>query len=429
MASTPVASAGPAADVEISIAGGQPIVVSPVIETLEWCGAMNGGYTIKFKLVDANFAIMRALNIEHGYQLYARSDVITVKARLRWASPVEVNQTEQRTAFVAQANILGDNADCCTIEFVAIDPPSWYLNCGKASGKVYRGRVSDAIRSCINEYAPRVAADVTQTTDSDSNRWWMMRQDPRTFISSLLTWSTPLTPRRGPWLVSVSDFTIKVKEQLEYSSQNVGFYRLLNRLGLGSHIRRWQVVDANSFNILNTKVVTYGLSAVSGRYLDRVGDTQEQSVVAKDSTTPNKYKPAISTEQSFTRPPDGPSDGPTRVGYTSVPSVPEIYSGGELGLDYASYVDGIARDVYYDTSLAVRRACFRSLGHGIYSDTKGLGVDTITIECIEQGGTAFFLHGNWILYGFRHKYRTGSWITDLYCYRRDHDATAVAVPT
>jgi hypothetical protein len=69
------------------------------------------------------------------------------------------------------------------------------------------------------------------------------------------------------------------------------------------------------------------------------------------------------------------------------------------------------------------------MGHHIWSGSEGLGADTIfiTLSSSTEGAPPYFVAGNWIVYGFSHIYRPGTWVTDLYCYRLDNDAEAVKV--
>jgi hypothetical protein len=100
-----------------------------------------------------------------------------------------------------------------------------------------------------------------------------------------------------------------------------------------------------------------------------------------------------------------------------------------MGLKYRDFIDGRARGAYLSSSSALLRMRIRVLGHYIWSGSEGLGADTIYISLTSSlpGGPPYFVQGNWIVYGFSHLYRPGSWITDLYCYRLDRDATATAV--
>lgn len=424
-ASSPISSARPRIDLYLDIVGtdvDSGNVGRDCVE-FDWKGMMNGGYMVHARLNDANYNILKKFLIELEYFRKARSTVFRATFRLRW--PDTDNQTPWQVAYVISLHAEGATADLGTLRFTAIDPPSWHLNAGDASGKVYRGKTSDAIKQVVQDYAPGIGLDITSTTDSDRNQWWMMRQDPKTFISSMLDWSCSLTPRQTQWIVSMDGTDMRIKEQAEISSDNVGFYRGPHRNTAEPHVQNWEVLADNALSLVNTKLVTQGISAISGQYLDRITDAGEQKLFVKDARTPNKYKARASVEKAFTKPPDA---GPPRVGWTAIHGIPEVYSAGDLGKKYDEYIDGRPRAMWLNMANMVQRVRFSVLGHGIYYNCEGLGTNTITIQWLDIDNNPFFLAGNWIIYGFWHQFRPAIWLTHLYCARFDWDAAAIAVP-
>lgn len=180
----------------------------------------------------------------------------------------------------------------------------------------------------------------------------------------------------------------------------------------------------NAMSLLNTKLVTHGISATSGGYYDRISDRNEAHVFIKDSNTANKRVARTDETQAFTKPPEA---APPRVGWTSIPPIPEIYSGGELGKPYQEYVDGRSRGLYLNLNNRVMRSVFDCLGHGEWDNCWGLGVDTAYIKWMTSDNDYWFMTGNWIVYGFHHVANPADWFTKLYCARADHDAAGVQV--
>lgn len=422
-ASAPVASDRADVDLFFDVGGGQAVDAGFLCTRLQFKAMMNGGYTVSGRLEDANFNIIRRLILETQYFNLARSNIFRVRFRLKWNG--NDNRTQMQTAYVIAMRASGKDSDTAYIEFIAIDPPSWYLNAGDASGGVFRGRVSDVIKAVVAKYAPGIALDVSETTDSANNRFWMMGMDPKTFISSLVDWSSSLTRGRTQWIIAMDDTAMQIKAQDEIPSRNVGFYTGPHAGAAAPDVRDWEVLADNALSIMNTKLVTHGASSVSGEYLDVVSDAGRDKVTVKDSTTPRKYKARVGQGRSFAKPPDGV---PPAVGMTAIGAIPEVYSAGELGMSYSEYIDGRPRGLWLNMSNMIMRCRFRVIGHGVFYSGVGLGVDTITVRWTDAEGKPFFLAGNWIVYGFEHQYRTSSWATDLYCARIDYDATATAVP-
>lgn len=423
VASSPTATDAASVDIYFDIGGGEVVDVGSICDKFRFKAMMNGGYMIMGRLKDANFNIMRRLLIESQYFELARSSIFRCKFRLKWVKGN--NQTVIQTAYVISLHATGGNADSADLEFVAIDPPSWYLNTGKASGKAYRGKVSDILAAVIAEYAPTISLDISETVDSTHNTFWMMGMDPKTFISSIVDWSCSLTRNKTQWIIAMDDTNMQIKAQDEIPSENVAFYTGANAGQSPPNIRQWEILADNALSVVNTKMLTQGISATSGQYLDKVTDIDESKVFAKDSTTTGKYKARTTARKSFTKPPDA---GPPRAGWTTIPAIPEVYSAGEIGKLYSEYIDGRPRAMWLNMLNMIMRCRLRVIGHGVFYSGVGLGTNTITVQWFDADRKPFFLSGNWIVYGFDHIYQTSNWTTDVYCARIDHDATATAVP-
>lgn len=394
----------------------------------EFKGMVNGGYIVKITLADLGFNILSQL-IEDGYFKETRRRPIPIKFQLSSGKngTYPETATKPQIAIILDVKMRAKGGNLSHVSFTAIDPPSWYLNIGDASGGVWKGRVDQVIKQVVNKYAPGINVDVDRTVDSDKNKWWMMRMDPKTFISSLMEWSSSITQKKTQWLLTSDGYDLSIREQASFISRQRAFYRYFSRFG-HSTISGVEIIGDNSLSILQSKLVTSGASAVSGQYLDRITDLDEKKVFVKDSRTENKQIPKTNDDQSFTKPND---TGPTNVGWTSITSIPEIYSAGDLGLKYDDYIDGKPRSLWLNMVNSLLRAKFTVLGHGEWSDSRGLGVDTIFIKwpCnkSDSGETYWWATGSWLVYGFHHKATSDGWSTDLYCARYDHDSNAKKV--
>lgn len=408
--------------------------VGKMLSNFEFKGMVNGGYVIKGKLVDPNFNILNLL-VDSGYFRETRTRPVPVIFQIRWGTKAETQYPESATkprqvAYLLSLKAIGEqSADNGLLEFVAMDPPSWFLNMGDGSGGVYTGRVSDAIKQVVGEYAPNVNLDISQTLDSEKGKWWMMRQDPKTFISSLFDWSSSVTRKKTQWVFAPDGFDLVIKEQAELQSKQRGFYRFMEQDDHDT-IRNWEFLADNALSVVETKLITQGISAISGQYLDRITDKDEEKVFIKDKRTPNKKIAKIKDDQGFKKPPD--SD-PQEVGWSAVSTIPEIYSAGDLGLRYEEYLDGRPRAMWLNLVNALMRVKIECLGHGEWSSCEGLGVDTAFIKWTsgKKSGAGdkpfWWMTGNWIVYGYHHRVNRGFWFTDLYLARFDYDAIAQKV--
>lgn len=403
-------------------------------QKIEFKGMVNNGYIVRAVLYDAHYNMLNKF-IAAGYFQEVRKKPVEMTFKLQWSaqSKYPATATQEQKAIVLSVRGLeagGNISDIGLIEIVAIDPPSWYLNVGIASGGVYKGKVSDVIKKVIEEYAPKVKLDIGETTDSDDNKWWMMRQDPRTFISSLSDWSSSITKKKTQWLIIPNGYDLTIKEQAVIKSEQRAIYELY--VGVSS-IQGWDLIGDNALSITQTKIVTQGCAAISGIYHDKITDKKEEKLVAKDSTTENKQIAKVKKEKSFTKPVDTPGEEKKVAGWSSVLAIPEIYSAGDLGLQYDDYIDGRPRGMWLNMMNNLLRCKFKVRGHGEWDSCKGLGTDTFHVTWMspttdKNSGLpdpeTWFLHGNWLIYGFHHVLKPGNWYTYLFASRFDFDAKA-----
>jgi len=398
---------------------------------LEFKGMLNGGYIVKVKLFDPHFNLQRIL-IDSGYLQESRSKTLLMKFKIKWGAgsqPVPEKATDYQSTYVTSLKAYGESSDNAYLEFIGIDIPSWHLNTGDGSGKIYTGNVQGVIKQVVNEYAPDIEVEVSSTLDSKHNKWQMMRMDPKTFIGSLLDWSSSITINKTNWIVIVDGKKLEIKEQADIRSIPRAYYRFWDGEAHDT-ISKWEFLANNALSIAETKIITQGLSAVSGQYLDRTTDPEETMVFAKDTTTSHKKIAQTKPDQSFSKPDDSPGSDPPKVGWTSISAIPEIYSAGDLGLKYNQYIDGRPRGIFLGLTNGLMRMKLTVVGHGEWSSCKGLGTDTVFIKWMSaasSGKKLWFLSGNWIIYGFQHKVQNGRWLTDLYLSRYDHNSSAEKV--
>ncbi len=433
MATSPISGATPRVMIKMGMAGGKTLDLGSFFTTFEFKAMLNGGYVVKANLYDAHFNLQSEL-IKEGYFKESRTEPVVIEFSITYGpdSKLGDDATKTQYAILTSLRAYGESGDKANIEFTGIDPPSWYLNMGDSFGGVFKGAVHQVLRKVVQKYAPKVRVDISRTVDSEHNKWWMMKQDPKTFISSLLDWSSSVTQDKTQWLIASDGYNLAIKEQAQWASRQRAYYRVYADKDQ-SHITNWDLLSDNALSIVQTKLNAQGLSAVSGQYLDQITDVEERKTVVKDSTTPNKKTAKVTDDQSFTRPSDSVDSTSPVIGSSSISSIPEIYSAGDLGIPYSDYIDGRPRGMFLNMTQSLLRTRLEVLGHAIWSDCYGLGVDTVFVRWVSAPSTDqdeqqhYWMTGNWIVYGFHHKVNRGGWTTDLYLARYDHDAQSKKV--
>jgi hypothetical protein len=432
MVNQPQSQARPRIKIEFLLGGLAGKDFGHLFRKFEFRGMMNGGYIIRAGLFDTNYNLLNQL-IEEGYFKETRKKPVYVKFQIL-ASPDGVYpQTATKPAQLAILLSIDANcksADIGNLDFIALDPPSWFLNMGDAAGTMYKGRVDQVISKVIKDYAPSIQLmDVSRTIDSEENKWWMMRQDPKTFLASLMDWSASITQKKTQWLVEMDGNKMWVREQAAIPHRHRAYYRYFGNQSIDT-IQEMSFRADNALSVVETKLLTSGCAAISGQYLDRIVDQPEKIVFVKDNRTLTKQVARISDEQGFSKPPDA---RPQQVGWSHVTSIPEIYSAGDLGVPYEGHIDGRPRAMWLNMVNALLRAKFTVLGHGEWSETQGLGVDTMFVKWTSghnpdgDGELFWWPTGNWVVYGFHHIVTPGGWMTDLFGARFDWDSAATKV--
>ena len=402
----------------VKIAGGNDI--GPWMWQFEWAAFINGGYIIRAEVADPGFVVIKDL-ATRGYLAEGRHQATPVTFKLKWHNGGE---TEERKAIMTSLKATGQN-EGGNLEFIAIDPPNYFLNEGTAEGKFYEGKVSDVIKAVVKDYAEgSVEVEVSDTKDNPKNIWYMMRQDPKTFIRSLLDWSSSAIKKKdgkgSRWIVVSKDEKLIIKDQSDFPPEDLGIYHI-NRGGKtqGRDGNEYELLANNFITPVQTKLITSGISAISGEYLDKITDTQEMEVHIKDSNTGNKVNVDIGEKQGFTAPPDDKASGAT-----SIMAIPE-HSAGDLGIPYKDYIDGRARGQFTEMLNLGMRMRLRVDGESAtMDDPTKLGVAKVTLTVKDVQEQDYFIGGRWLIYGFHHVMSRQGWDTDLYLARLDHDADA-----
>jgi len=420
-----------------------------LMDSFEFKGWLNGGYIVRARLADPHFEMFDALT-KYGYLLDSRGQLIEVQFRLSHDHPTQTiadgtlnadnreRSTQLQRAYIIALETSGDTADMSYIEFVAIDPPSWFLNCGNSAGTVHKGSVGDVILEIVQRYAPQIDVEVGETRDSTQGKWYMMRQDPKAFLQSLFEWSSSITEANTNWIVAMDGMPdgnptnrpkIVIREQADWTSKQRAYYRFWGGGGGHNTVKSWSITADHALSIVETSILTQGMSTISGKYFDRITDGKKREVWVNDQNTPGKIIPLTDNKKAFTK---STIDTPPIAGSTSVMSIPE-HSAGDLGIAYGTYIDGKARNIYLSMLNNLMRAKIKVIGHGEWSNSFGLGVDTIFLKWFREPGTdnqndtAWFASGNWLVYGFHHIANRNLWYTDLYLSRAEWNATGQKV--
>jgi hypothetical protein len=404
------------ADVEliINIEDGEDL--SNYVNRFQWKSLINGGYSIYAMFNDPHLAKFQEIANEK-YLKDARKKPTKVKWKLKWR--ISGDETEERIAYITDldANTPEGGQTSGYFQFIAIDPPTWYLNWGDAKGKVYKGKVSEVIKKIVSDYAPGITVQVSETTDNKENKWWMMRQDPKSFIMSLVDWSSSITNQKTQWVIASVDEKIIIKEQAELPNGSFGDYTVNSNAPGAQNVISWKMLENNYLTNIQTVISTSGISAVSGLYCDRNNDITKDKVKINDSRTNNKLNVNLQQDQSFTKPTD------ESRGWTHIMAIPE-HSAGEIGIKYQEYIDGRARAMFLNMLGGLNRIKLKVIGNHKIHDSSNLGGYTVNLTWVDVNGAPYSANGKWLVYGFEHTMFPGLWTTDIYLYRNDYDASA-----
>lgn len=435
--------------------------LSNLVKKFEWKSQSNSGFVVRARLEDPYFTTLQDV-IEGGGNLLKtvrqHNSPTLVRFNLQWDGGII---SPERIAIITDIRASGNSEFNGEFEFIAVDPISYYINSGNSSGKAFKGKIGGAggvIDQVIRLYVendltkinipkfPRFKLNVeVDDTDDQENIYYQMRMDPKTFIRSLLEWSSSLTKKKTNWSVrtgqddaDIGNLYIRVTEN--YNNRLI-WPKNINDDGSITQDRpmviryggtqqnpiadvlSWEFLSSNFISVLNTKVTTSGMSAISGEYLDIITDNNENSVFVKDSNTNNKSNVKISENEGYAKPIDDSR------GWTNVSSVPE-HNVGDVGVKYKEYIDGRARNAYLSTLNLNMRIKVTVRGQPRLFDSSDLGSCKIKIKWLkavpDESGQSRFIDGDWMLDGWHHKLSSaGGWTTEIYLSRLDYNAEAI----
>lgn len=388
---------------------------------LEFMAMQNGGYVVRTVLLDGHYNTLKKL-IKAGYFKESRSKPVQIKFKIcdGVGDKEDINCTKFQVAIVIGVTVIGYDHDRAIIEVTAIDPPSWYLNKGKADGSVYSGTISDSISKVVNEYSGgAINFSMTKTKDSEYNKWYMLRMDPKSFILSMLQWASGISETKTAYLIESDGFNMYIKEQGLSASRELAFYKYWSDV---TDISNLELTSDSALSIIQTKLNSIGVSSTTGEIIS--------TSVDDSNTKKKKIAKVTNPDQGLYRSFKKTDPNSKYAGYTYVSPIPEL----DLGVNYSEYMDGKARTMWLGTMNEVLKAKIRVRGHAIYNSNIGLGVDTVFLKWMNSEGiieadTYYWMTGNWIIYGFYHIVSGGDWSTDLYITRYDFDSDAVKVPS
>lgn len=430
--------------------GDNPRNWGTIIRKFEWKSMLNGGFVVRCRLIDHGFDLLNSVFTKEHFRT-ARNDQkpTIIRFRMNWDGGYA---TPWRTALISDMDARGQAGYGGNFEFIAVDPISFYINSGDCSGSVYHGVIGGddgVIMQVLNDYVPstiagiNVVKKVSKTIEAPS-MYWLMRQDPKTFIASLIDWSSSLTDKRTHWVVANGEdeknLYINIEESytpdLKWPSQAIPGdqpEKLVVRYGgnksqTPADIGKWEMIHDTFIVALNTKLVTGGISAISGEYIDRISDWDEEFMAdngrpfVNDPNTHNKVNPSFGPDRGYTKP-----SWMLDRGWTEIVSVPE-FSAGDIGIKYGEYIDGRPRQIYMSMLNMVMRIKVTIRGEPRLFNSTDLGRTQITLKWLgideRNPDKNKFMDGNWLLYGWHHKC-LNDWMTDIYLARLDYDAIAI----
>ena len=421
------------------------------VKSARWSSFINGGFVAWFKVESPGMNLFDIF-MDDQYLFGARQLDKPCMVRFRVGHRDGLH-TPYRTAIISNIVVDGKDAASGTFEFVALDPISWYLNRGDASGRAYRGRIGtvtskdnvkskgvieQSIDSFVPEYIDDIWGDQTLikrnigATVEYPSVYYMLGQSPKAFISSLLEWSSPFTPHQTSWIVASGedDYGLSLSINESYTPISVlnkkldqfkYYYGPDGRLDILS----WKLLNDPMISVMSTRLTTSGISAVSGEYIDCY--INRKSSLVEDSNTEYKINPYIKPEIGFKKAVNGKSV--ENLGKTYISSLPE-FNGMDVQMSYNNYISGRARQMYFDLLTAANQLVITVNGDENLYDSTDLGRSFVQVLFTKlptgDGNNKTILNGNWLLQGWDHKFKIGAqWTTDIYLSRLEYDATAI----
>jgi hypothetical protein len=391
----------------------------------EWACFLNSGHRVTASFKDTyqnslDRSMIRYL-LEHGQKELG----IDVECRI-WQ---DFNRAEDKKTALRKFKVLTMNSNILggltesVLEFVCIDVASWALNQGICEGDAYKGNISTVIADVVAKRGKKhkLTVRVDETTDNNNNIWYDMRLDPKTFISSLLEWSSAVTKRKTPLVVCSQDLAFECIEwaSMTPTKTNGKKFEVATAQGGEKDISDRCELQFLSNNLLApaaTRLYVGKIATTTGLYIDpRDTRLSAEQRYAGDDTTQNKLLPKIAADQGFAQ--------SNTESSTFIEPIPE-HNNGDLGIKYQDYIVGRARDWYNKMIYSTMRVKITTeVGDTDFDDIHACGRDTINLHMIGYDNIPYFLNGLWLLYGFKHMIDWEHWHTELMLSRLCHDAT------
>lgn len=399
--------------------------LSDYVVSATYKGFINNGYVAKVQIRNPNFTVIDSL-ISRGPELLRtfRTEPIRVKFRIKHTPGLGNPRSETKWVEGILAMIYPHGEDQMDyVELIIIDPVNWFLRIGEGGGGAYEGKVSDVIKQILAKYAPEISVTVPETNDKPTV-WWEMRRSPRDMLSHLMHLGSSLTEEKTPWTIGIRNYEMIIRPVSKIDSRVRGIYRKMNPDG-NSEIAKWEAIINPSLGHHQMGLVTAGVSATLGQVFDST-NTPTRAVLSERNTGKKLVPVNAQKNRAMQRPLDETFSA-GRFGREFVDSPPEYFSGGEIGKKYIEYFDAYARTQYINNSYKVFTMDLTVRGHGEWSDTWDMGGAVVFVEWRNQFADKtrseyYFLHGNWLVYGFEHYYEKGFWRTKVNLSKLDANA-------
>ena len=465
-------------------ADGEKIILDKFVTRLICDATISGGYNIYFDIIDINNQTLLEIFNSFKYNMFDYVKVKPVFITFRFGHSTDDNSkqywTEWRTAIIT--NITTDHLmrRDTSFGFTAIDPGTWVLNCGKADGKVYTGRIGTnkgVIYQCMSEYTKDIKVPVginegdsntggesgtlqnnqnsggkagsanpnkasvssksfelkvDDTIDNDQNKWYMNRLHPMGFILSMMDWSSSVTKKQTPFIMQSQDNIIKFVEMANLKPgvrhNNIGtsttkfakikVYSSNNNIGLNETLEDSMVINGYpAFCVSANQTRTAGISTVTGKYIDYITNKDDSKV--DNLKTSNKKGINLFDNQSF---------NPCVQEYaTFIQPIPE-HNNMDVGVKYWKYFDGRARNYFIKLFYNSLIMYFDVIGDVHCDNTFMLGGSSIDFDLsLLNNDRQHFLGGEWLVLGWKHLYSDCFWSTRYYVCRHDKVSGGVSI--
>ncbi len=391
-------------------------------------GFVNNGYAFKVQLSNIDFRLLSKLidGTKENRTLLnkIRKEPIPITIEFSHNNGTDSkNRTRKITGYIISISSSGTKeVDFVTI--VALDPVSWSLRIGDAEGKAYFGKLHEAIRQVINKYAPDIIVDIDETIDSRGT-WWSLRRSPIEMLSHWITIASSLNSDKVPWMIGIDGNRLKIAPQTKFESKTVGYYTKRTK-DLESTIMKWRSLLNPSLGHEEMGIITAGISGLTGKYLDQI--TDPDSSIITDTNTQSKLIPKTNNNNiKSTIRPEVETFRVNSYGRQFIESLPEYVNNND-NIAYKEYYDAYARTKYVRDVYKLFTLDVAVVGHGVYDNTMIMGTSNVFIDWRNllfnnKASQTYYLHGNWLVYGFKHTYTNNTgWKTILNLARPDHNA-------